>query len=86
MLKRRRYDRFHVASTLNSHDVFVGIANTIYIYTSSNGKRATYKGHRKSGQRIEKAKSQSIDNLELQAVKLAIKSFFREYRNCHIRI
>ena len=66
--------------------MFVGIANVIYTYTSSYENRATYKDQRKSGRRIEKAKSQSIDILELQAVKLAIKPFFREYWNHHIRI
>ena len=53
----------------------IPITNIICTYSSSYGKGAIYKYQSRW---IKNAKLQSINNLELLAVKFAIKSFFRE--------
>ena len=62
------------------------ITDVVYTDARSHGCGATYKEQGINGRWADKEKLQSINTLELLAIKFAIKSFFKEYKDGHIRI
>ena len=62
------------------------ITDVVYTDASSHGWGTIYKKQEINGGWANKETLQSINTLELLAIKFAIKSFFKEYKDGHIRI
>ena len=62
------------------------ITDVVYTDATSREWRATYKEWRINERWADAKKLQSISTWELLVIKFAIKLFFKEYKNSHIRI